>query len=143
MIPRSWLVLACVALAALAAICLLANRLRGQVDRCRMDGLEIASATRVEIDVANGRPQLFCSLACAERWLAASDQRPERIRVADEASGALVDAFAAHYVKSRVPAPRQRTEHRHAFASRKDALAHASSFEGRVLAGKEAPFARY
>jgi len=70
----------------------------------------------------------------------AVDSKPRSVRVTDEASGKLIDAGDAHYVRSSVvtnPATGNRV---HAFRNRADAEKHADIHGGTVLSESERPF---
>jgi hypothetical protein len=116
---------------------------RSRAPRCAMDGLLLPSATHVKFEMERGVVRQFCSLKCAELWLAKSSERPITIRVVDERSGKLIDAAEAHFVTSRVEIPAESGELRHVFAREADADSHARSYLGRRLTGADAPFARY
>jgi hypothetical protein len=142
MIPKSWIRLAaavviCTAVGAAAMIAARSSR-----PRCAMDGVLLPTAA-VQIETAGGAAHSFCSVKCAESWIAMSRQRPIAIRVADERTGKMVDAADAHYVRSSAFSAMHSRDPRRAFARAPDAQRHVETFRGRVLVGDQAPFPRY
>ena len=78
---------------------------------CTVDGTAIDPLLRVRVASGQNGVNEFCSLRCAEWWLAAKGVQPDAIYVTDEASGEEVDVAAAYFVRSRVNAkpPKART----------------------------------
>lgn len=123
-------------LLAAAAVPALARALRAPAaDRCALDGVEAGATDRVRVEGAG----LFCSIACAEAWLA-REPVPRAVFVVDEASGREVPASEAWFVRSRVVTSPRTGNRIHAFAERADAERHARAFQGRLLLGDERPF---
>ena len=143
MIPKSWIAIAIVAIICAALGSMAAIATRSDAPRCAMDGVLLPPATHVRFEAERGAVRQFCSLKCAELWLAKSRERPATIRVVDERSGKMIDAADAHFVTSRVEIPAESGELRHVFARQSDADAHAGSYRGRLLTGADAPFSRY
>ena len=112
--------------------------------RCVRDGVEIGALLRVRVVAEGGTSSAFCSIRCAEEWIAhaarAGDAGRLRVLVADEKSGAEIDARDAVFVRSRILTLRTTGERIHAFGSRADAEAHAAAFGGTLLDGVERPF---
>ena len=112
---------------------------RGAPPRCALDGAVIEPLYRVRVEEEDGRQRLFCSVRCAQLWLARG--RPARaVFVTDEASGREVEASRAFFVRSAVVTPPTTRNHTHAFADRADAERHATAFRGMLLPGPERPF---
>lgn len=65
------------------------------------------------------------------------------IQVADEASGRMLAAESAWYVRSQVIAHGPTVDRRHVFAARAAAERHAAAYYGRLLQGRQRPFARW
>jgi hypothetical protein len=125
-------------LLAAAAVPALARALRAPApERCALDGVEAGASDRVRVEGAG----VFCSVACAEAWLA-REPHPRAVFVVDEASGREIPAAAAWFVRSRVVTSPRTGNRIHAFADRGDAERHAEAFQGRLLLGDERPFQR-
>jgi hypothetical protein len=127
-------------LAAVAALPILGRAIRGDGEgRCAYDGVRVTAPTRVRIEERGGRERLLCCVDCARKWLAAAEERPERILVTDESTGAEIAAGDAWYVESRVVAFPICACRIHVFAREADARDHARDFGGVVLEGEERP----
>ena len=106
---------------------------------CARDGQRIEPLFRVRF-VEDDAERVFCSVACAEFWLARPGHRPRAILVTDEASGQELRAAQAYFVRSAVVTPPTRRNRTHAFAQYADAARHASAFRGVMLLGADRPF---
>jgi hypothetical protein len=132
-----WLITLCV-LSLAVGLPLLSHALsRKAAHSCALDGRQIEPGARVLIR-ANGEPDReFCSMRCAELWLARAASPSAAVFVTDEITGREIDANRAFYV--RVPVfPRSEI---HAFADRTLAEKHADLLHGRLLEADEMPFA--
>lgn len=110
-------------------------------ERCARDGVPLEGALRLRVETTDGRGVPFCSVRCAQAWIDAQPERTvARVLVRDEPSGTEIDASHAVFVRSTVVASRATGERIHAFASEKDAEAHAAAFGGRLLDGEDRPF---
>lgn len=142
--PRSWWGTLAVA-AVLAGVVPFAGRVlrggRAEVACCALDGRPLDDRFTVRLAFDGERPVELCSLRCAELWLLASGRRPRAIQVTDEASGGVIDASEAYYVRSRVTSHPPTQDRRHVFRREEDARAHAAAFFGRMLEGPQRPFA--
>ena len=107
---------------------------------CAFDGLPIETSLRVRATPQAGEERVFCSLRCAECWLAAAGEHGAAVYVTDEATGDELSAEDAYYVRSRIVSHAMSGERRHVFRSLQDAQRHAESYQGRVLVGKLRPF---
>jgi hypothetical protein len=107
---------------------------------CALDGAKINQDYRVEVVASDGRTHAFCCLRCAEIWLGRQSTPPRTVLVTDEASGNLIDARDAFYVRSSVVTTPATANRVHAFLSRADAEKHADKHGGTVLSGSEKPF---
>lgn len=127
-------------LAAVAALPVAGRALRGGGEgRCAYDGVRVTPPTRVRVASRDGRERLLCCVDCARKWLAAEKERPERILVTDETTGAEIPAGDAWYVESRVVAFPICGSHIHVFAREAGARGHARDFGGVVLEGEARP----
>jgi hypothetical protein len=108
---------------------------------CALDGMAIDQSRHVRLLDSTGTEHVFCSLRCAELWLRATNEKPEKILVTDEATGREIEASSAYFVRSDVMAHSPSNDHRHAFLRRENAEAHADTFRGRLLTGDDRPFA--
>jgi len=80
-----------IALLAIAALPLMAERLRPPVERCGMDGVAAAPSFRVRV-----AGHVFCGVTCAESGLARSGVAPAGALVTDGMSGRAIDAREAY-----------------------------------------------
>jgi hypothetical protein len=111
---------------------------RGAAARCELDGVAITPSYRVRALDASGEEHKFCCIRCAALWLR---QRPARaVFVTDEATGREINATSAWFVRSQVVTAPQADNYLHAFAHRDDAVKHARTARGTVLAASENPF---
>jgi hypothetical protein len=94
----------------------------------------------VRVEEEDGRQRVFCSVRCAQLWLARGQPPPRAVFVTDEASGREVEAHRAFFVRSAVVTPPTTRNRTHAFAERADAARHAAAFRGAVLTTDERPF---
>lgn len=108
--------------------------------RCALDGAEVDPQTRVLLTTADQTRRSFCSLFCAERWLAASGARPQSVLVVDETTGTAIPSEQAYFVRSLIIAHEPTGERRHAFRNPQDARRHAEEHRGRILEGDDRPF---
>lgn len=111
---------------------------------CARDGIEIGTLLRIRIETADGTSLAFCSVRCAEDWIAhaAPGRDPGRLRVfvTDETTGSEIDVHDAVFVRSRILTLRTTEERIHAFGRRADAASHAAAFGGLLLEGDDRPF---
>ena len=99
--------------------------------RCSLDGVTFGAAAEVELVERGVVLARFCCATCAADWPDVPTDAWWRVR--DEVTGEALDAAEALFVESRVPTSRARRDHLHAFASLRDALAHAEQFGGRLV----------
>jgi hypothetical protein len=110
---------------------------RTGANTCALDGRIIEPGSRVVIRDGGKPAHEFCSIRCAEMWLARAGVSTTTVLVTDAITGQEIDATQAFYV--RVPVfPRSEV---HAFADRALAEKHADLLRGRLLEGDEMPFA--
>jgi nitrous oxide reductase accessory protein NosL len=109
---------------------------------CALDGMKIDPVYRVEVVDFRGRAEPFCCLKCAEMWLKNRSGQTRTIRVTDEASGEVIDADTAVYVRSSVVTMPTTGNRVHVFRNRADAEKHAAAHAGIVLSESERPFPR-
>ena len=110
--------------------------------RCALDGGALMTSYRVRVEDADGRLRDFCCIRCAQLWLERREPPVRAIWVADETSGALIEAEAAHYVRSLVVTTPTTGNRIHAFRDLEDAKRHAEKCRGTILTGGERPFAK-
>ena len=131
-------------LAAVAVLAAVASRARHQSgERCALDGVAIDPLARVEVVDAGGRTHAFCCPRCAELWLGRQANPPRAVTVTDEGTGDRIDATRAFYVRRFDEPPATSGNRLHAFRTRAAAEEYADAVGGTVLAGDEAPFARW
>lgn len=132
-----------VGLALAAALPAFASRLvpaPGAHDRCAQDLSPFHGAPSAEVLDATGDGHLFCSIECAEAWLARANGAPAAVRVREAESGEMLDASRATFVRSRAGATRASGVAVHAFRDPADAERHAQAFRGTLLDGSSRPF---
>jgi len=108
--------------------------------RCALDGGAIVPSYRVRVQDAAGESREFCCIRCAEIWLERQGKRARAIWVADEYSGAEIDAATAYYVRSLVVTTPTTGNRIHAFRKQVDAEQHVEKFHGAILTNAERPF---
>ncbi len=128
------------ALAAIGALPLVAERLRAPVERCAMDGVKVARPFRVRVVADDGGARAFCGVTCAEAWLRSSGVAPREILVTDGATGREIDAAAAWFVRTVANRSDGAPDAVRVFAGREDAERHAEAYGGTVLSGANRPF---
>lgn len=111
----------------------------GGHERCDLDGVALPDLFRVRIEDAEGASRRFCSVLCAESWLAATAMLPRRVFVVDESTGNEIATANAWFVRSTVIVSPATGERLHAFARKEDAEAHVATYGGFVLHGAERP----
>lgn len=116
---------------------------RDEARRCALDGSAISPLSRVVVVDGSGTEQEFCSVRCACLWLGRSGEKPERIFVTDEATGRLIPASEAYFVRSQVRSGPAGDDRLHAFQDRYTAERNARVGFGRVLGTDERPFAQH
>jgi hypothetical protein len=133
---------AALALLCIAALPLVAERLREHRERCEMDGVALDPAFRALVRVAEegGRTHAFCCVTCAESWISRRGVVPLAVLVTDGVSGKEIDARTAWFVRTLGNVSDGAPDPIRVFAREKDALRHASVHGGRVLSGWERPF---
>jgi hypothetical protein len=129
-----------VALLALAALPLVAARLRPAHERCEMDGVAIKPLYRVRVRGADGRAHAFCGVRCAALWIAGSGSAPADVRVTDTTTGTVIDARAAWFVETVANRGDGAPDTIRVFARKEDAESRVRAYGGRILAGSERPF---
>ena len=106
--------------------------------RCERDGVAVGDHPAALALDGSGATHPFCSIRCAEAWIARHGERDARVLVRDEVTGAPLASGAAWFVKSRVDGTSG--EQIRAFARREDAEAHVAAFRGTLLGRGERPF---
>jgi hypothetical protein len=106
--------------------------------RCARDGVALAGSPVVTFVERDGSEISFCCVSCAEAWHPVGPGGA--VRVTDEASGRVIDARNAWFVRSLVVAQPATRDRVHAFATRAEAERHARAYRGRILSGKQRPF---
>lgn len=140
-VPRSWWWIGLVGLLVAASLPVIGRQFRiGQL-RCALDGQETDPLRRITVVKTDGSRHTFCCITCTELWLHRGQVVPLQVLVTDEVTGQRLNAGDAYYVRSSVTSNAPTGDRRHVFARRDIADAHATSFQGRVLTGKERPFA--
>jgi hypothetical protein len=115
--------------------------IRGRPEgRCAFDGSEIHPLYRVSIVDERGERREFCCIHCAGWWLEQQAAPPRAIYVTDEATGRMIAAADAVFVRSTAVTVAPTGNRLHAFAGRAAAERHVELFLGRVLEGSERPF---
>ena len=132
--PRS--LLGAIALLGIAALPLMAERLRPRVERCAMDGVAVAPSFRVRAG-----ERVFCGVTCAQSWLARSGVAPEGILVTDCVTGREIAASDAWFVRTLANRSDNAPDAIRVFAGRKDAEGHVEAYGGTILVGADRPFA--
>jgi len=128
------------ALVAIAALPLVAERLRAPVQRCAMDGVEVRPSFRVRVVGDDGSARAFCGVSCAEAWLRYGGVVPREIVVTDGASGREIDAGEAWFVRTVANRSDDAPDAIRVFAGEEDAQRHAEAYGGEVLSGADRPF---
>lgn len=130
----------CLALLAIAALPLVAERLRAPVERCAMDGVALAPSFRVRVVLPDGKTDAFCGVTCAQAWVQCRGVAPREILVT--AGGREIDAGAAWFVRTVANRSDGAPDGLRVFAGRDDALRHVAAYGGTVLIGADRPFGR-
>jgi hypothetical protein len=128
------------ALLAIAALPLVADRLRSRSELCAMDGSAVKSCFRVRIVERSGTVRSFCGVRCADRWLARAGAVPRAVLVTDCGNGREVEAEAAWFLYTITGWGEEIPDFVRVFARRSDAERHASAHGGEILMGAERPF---
>jgi hypothetical protein len=128
------------ALCALAALPVVADRLRTGRDACPTDGAAVDPAFRVRVIDGEGAARAFCGVRCAAAWLARHPTAARRVLVTDCATGREIDGGAAFYVKTFGPVPEGAPDGIRVFEAEQAALEHARAHGGKVLDGAMRPF---
>jgi len=108
--------------------------------RCAGDGVALAGSPVVKFVSGDGSETSFCCVSCAEAWPIADPRG--RVLVTDEATGQMVRARDAWFVRSLVVAQPATRDRVHTFATKADADRHTAAYRGRILTGKQRPFTR-
>ena len=99
-----------------------------------MDGQRLSPSLRVDLKMADGTSHAFCTIACAQRWVAQqSGVAAKEAVVRDAITGEPLDADVAFFVRSKVVTDRATGNDIHAFRFRTDALEHIRRFGGRII----------
>jgi hypothetical protein len=109
--------------------------------QCSYDGAVIVPLYQVHIVDDRGRAREFCCIECARLWLNRDDAHARTILVTDETTGQAIAAQSAWFVRSRVITVPHTRNRIHAFQAKADAVRHADSASGAILAGADKPFA--
>jgi hypothetical protein len=113
-------------------------RAYGSSEACEMDGQAISPSLRVDLTMADGNSHAFCTIACAQRWLAGrANTAVKEALVRDAISGEPIDAYVAFFVRSELVTNRANGNAVHAFRFRADAMEHVRQFGGQLI---EDPF---
>jgi len=100
-----------------------------------MDGQELSPALRVDLTMSDGASHIFCTIACAQTWLANQPTAtPKEATVRDAITGEPVDAYTAFFVQSKMVTNRANANNIHAFRFRTDAMEHIRQFGGQLIA---------
>ncbi len=126
------------ALLAIAALPLVAERLRAPVERCEMDGVALAPSFRVRVLGEDGEAHAFCGVTCAQAYVERRGVEPREILVM--AGGREIDADTAWFVRTVANRSNGAPDGLRVFAARDDALRHVAAYGGTVLAGADRPF---
>jgi hypothetical protein len=106
----------------------------GASETCEMDGQELTPALRVDLTMADGTSHAFCTIVCAQRWLANQpNTTPKLATVRDAITGEPVDAYTAFFVQSKLVTNRANANNIHAFRDRKEAMEHIEHFGGHEI----------
>jgi hypothetical protein len=108
---------------------------------CAEDGAGIDPLYRARVVDLSGRDREFCCIRCAALWLSHEKLKPRSVWVTDETTGQEIPAASASYVRSMVVTVAHTGNRIHSFREPTDALRHAGAAGGRVLSGRERPFA--
>ncbi|MCE9635245.1 MAG: nitrous oxide reductase accessory protein NosL [Planctomycetes bacterium] len=141
LVQRAWVVAAFLAVAFLPVV---ASALRPPTrERCAGDGVVLVGGPTVRITDATPSSHAFCSVRCAERWVAAHSVAGQRapgrhVLLKDDRTGAEIGLADAWFVWSRVGSPPG--DGVRAFLRREDADAHVATFGGTLLEGARRPF---
>ena len=125
-----------IALLAIAALPLMAERLRPPVERCGMDGVAAAPSFRVRV-----AGHVFCGVTCAQSWLARSGVAPGGALVTDGMSGRAIDAREAWFVRTLANRSDGAPDAIRVFSGREEAEGHVEAYGGTILVGALRPFA--
>jgi hypothetical protein len=131
---------AALALLCIAALPLVAERLRAHRDRCEMDGVALSPEFLVRVTEEGGETHAFCGVTCAESWISRSGVVPSAVLVTDGALGVEVDARTAWFVRTLSNVSDGAPDAIRVFARKEDAHRQARAHGGRVLTGRERPF---
>ena len=135
--PR-WLPSA-LALLAVAALPLVADRLRSRSELCAMDGSPVQSSFRVRIVETDGTVRSFCGVRCADRWLARSGTAPRAVLVTDCGNGREVSADSASFLYTMTGWGEDVPDFVRVFGRRADAERHAKAYGGEIMTGADRP----
>ncbi len=139
--PVSWWWTALAGLVIAAALPVVGHQVRKDGrPRCNWDGLVIEAAFRVRVRDAAGALTGFCDIGCARSWIDRQPSAPHQILVTDEASGELMDATEAFFVRSSIVTNRVTGNRWHVFRDRDHAEQHAEQSRGRLMVGPDHPF---
>jgi NosL len=107
---------------------------------CAFDGGKIDPSYRVAVVDARGNSHDFCCIRCAQCWLRRQPAPLSAITVTDEASGEMIAAATAWYVRSTVVTMPMTQNRVHVFRNKADAETNAAGHGGRLLSEAELPF---
>jgi hypothetical protein len=117
----------------IAALPLLGDRIRRKTEHCAMDGVAVAAAYRVRIEVEYGTHDVFCGVSCADRWLRLRRETPRRVLVTDCVTGSACPADQATFVRSFDGAAENAPDPIRVFARRSEAQRHVDAYGGTIL----------
>jgi hypothetical protein len=131
------------ALLGIAALPLVADRVRARSERCALDGVAVAVPFRARIVAADRTTRSFCGVRCAHLWLARSGLAARTILVTDCVSGREIDARDAWFVRSASVWGGGAPDFIRVFAERSAAERHAQAYRGKILSDADRPFGVY
>ncbi|MGA2033941.1 MAG: hypothetical protein ABSG68_16965 [Thermoguttaceae bacterium] len=100
-----------------------------------MDGQDLSPALRVDLKLADGASHAFCTIVCAQEWLASQPHAvAKEATVRDAITGEPLDAYVAFFVRSKLVTNRATGNNIHAFRFRTDAMEHIRQFGGQLIA---------
>jgi len=101
---------------------------------CAQDGQRIVPEMQVDLQTLDGQWHRFCSIVCAQRWLAhRAVDRVQQAIVRDALTGKPLDADVAFFVRSPIVSNPANGNNIHAFQYRIDAADHMRRFGGHEI----------
>lgn len=105
---------------------------------CAMDGVPVPALFAARVVDETGKSHRFCCITCAAEWARVGEVAAAYVM--DEAGSGEIDVSSAYFVRSRVVTNAVTGNRVHAFRLEADAVAHARTFAGVILAGAERLF---